>query len=127
MHLSNYYNRVTAIFMVVTFLLLLGSGAVIHYCFDGKEPAVSLTFGNMAFDYDCVEGEGGCIDSDKLALSEKRSMKYFEFTSLIFLSSLLIIFLSPVRTVHYHRLSNEILWFQFFVYLPPLRAPPIAS
>ena len=120
-------NKNVAVFMVITILLLCGGSATIHYCFDGDEPATSMNFGIFIDDTDSQVADKEYVDSNKLLLSENGFKRSFDFTPLLFVVILLMFVFRILRVAPFYGVFNPVSWFQPFVLLPPLRAPPVHS
>ncbi|MBL4582518.1 MAG: hypothetical protein JKY29_11915 [Gammaproteobacteria bacterium] len=121
-------NTTTTIVYLLLFVLLAlrMGGAVSHYCFDGQEPPVSIHFDNLSGHVEHTE-EAGHTDTEKQVLSDNLVSKIFDIDSLLIIVSLFLLCLLPLpkAQARYQYVDRKISSLKN--YLPPLRAPPLAS
>jgi len=97
-----------------------------HYCFDGKEPPMSVHF-DLVDAYDENHNDSGHKDYDNKPLSSTL-VKLFDLDMPFLFAALLVLALWPIsRGTEYAISKTPLSWLNIVSLRPPLRAPPTNS
>jgi hypothetical protein len=97
-----------------------------HYCFDGKEPPMSVHFDLVDAD-DENHNDSGHKDYDNKPLSSTL-VKLFDLDMPFLFAALLVLALWPIsRSTEYAISKTPLSWLNIVSLRPPLRAPPTNS
>ena len=122
---NSFILLITKALIVILTCLWFG-GIVLHYCFDGMEPDISLHFENLNGHVEHGE-DSGHIDFERRALTDNLLPKYPELGVQLFSWFLLIIgLLKPALSQRYQANQPRIVLASHSL-RPPLRAPPAHS
>jgi hypothetical protein len=123
----NILHRHKAFVYAILLLWFFASASGIHghFCFDGKEPPVSVHFDILSgHDEHHFDGHKD-LDSKPGQLD---ALKVSSFSFLFLITALLLVIVWPlVQNQKYHLFNIPTSWLSIAGLRPPLRAPPIFS